>query len=63
MNLVLDADEYKAHHDEFVFLVLDKRPIIYDEGIVVDTTAGICAKAESTHKAKIKDWKVFNYVQ
>ena len=64
LGLLLTDDEYKARHGTVEFPVeAAKRPAIYDEDIAVDATAGVRAKAEAIHQAKLEGWKFFDCAQ
>ena len=40
-----------------------KRPAIYDNTIGDEVKAGVCAKMDTKHTAKLEDWNIFDCVQ
>ena len=63
MGLMLNDDEYKARHDGHVFPSYRKSPAIYNDTIADTALAGVWAKTEAIHQAKLEDWKIFDCAQ
>ena len=55
MGLLLGRSDYSARYDNKAFPDYSKRLAIHDETIQADATAGVCAKVEAQHQAKLDD--------
>ena len=62
MGLVLSNAKYKKRHDNKPFPAYLTRPKAYPE-VAATATVGKRAEAEATHKAKVKDWEIFDCAQ
>ena len=63
LGLLLTDVEYKARYGIIFPAEASDRPAIYDENIAADAKAGVRAKAEAIHQAKLEDWKFFDCAQ
>ena len=64
LGLLLNDDEYRARHKDIEFPSdAATRPLIYDDTIQADATAGLWAQAEAIHHTKLEDWKFFDCTQ
>ena len=63
LGLLLTDDEYNARYGTAFPVKASNRPAIYDDDIAADATAGVRAKAEAIHQAKLEDWKFFDCAQ
>ena len=63
LGLLLTDDEYHARYGTAFPVEASNRPVIYDKSIAETATAGVRAKAEAIHQAKLEDWKFFNCAQ
>ena len=60
MSLLLSSNNYKSHHNGLTFPDYETRPAIYENNIAADASAGVRAKAEAKHQAKLNNWRIFN---
>ena len=63
MGLLLSRTDYSTRHNNEDFPDYSQRPPIYDDNIDADATAGVRAKAEAQHQAKLNDWRVYDCAQ